>query len=255
MGHLALCLSISCSKFSNSYSKFSNAHSNAHKKIKIAYRKIAMPLEVINIAASIINISVAFAVGCSILYLYLNYLKIKIKFHKIKMNPEELLQDISQDLPQDHINPKDEKQDIKRERLSSIVAGGGSKQYLGKELQISDIDNMTPEQINKLYCRYEARLGASMTKTLGNAFINLYVMGVSRYFNVVNPPKLMEDLEEDPFINHALTSVCCELYYQYGMYLAPFTAMLTTVRHIDFSNKNKNIEFENKDIENIQNEQ
>ena len=216
-----------------------------------------MLLEVINIAASIINISVAFSIGCPILYLYLNYLKIKIKFHKIKMNPEELLQDISQDLPQDHINPKDEKQDIKRERLSSIVAGGGSKQYLGKELQISDIDNMTPEQINKLYCRYEARLGASMTKTLGNAFINLYVMGVSRYFNVVNPPKLMEDLEEDPFINHALTSVCCELYYQYGMYLAPFTAMLTTVRHIDFSNKNKNIEFENKDIEfeNIQNEQ
>ena len=58
----------------------------------------------------------------------------------------------------------------------------GSKQYLGKDLQMSDIDTMTPEQINKLYCRYEARLGASMTKTLGNSFINLYVMGVSKYF-------------------------------------------------------------------------
>ena len=40
-------------------------------------------------------------------------------------------------------------------------------------------------------------------------------MGVSRYFNVVNPPKLIEDLE-DPFINQALTSVCCELYYKQG---------------------------------------
>ena len=177
------------------------------------------------------------------------------------MNPEELLQDISHDLSKDlsddHTNQKDEKQDIKRERLSAIVAGGGSKQYLGKELQISDIDNMTPEQINKLYCQYKVRFGASMTKTLGNSFINLYVMGVSKYFNVISPPKLIEDLEEDHFINHALTSACCELYYQYGMYLAPFTAMLTIVRHIDFSNKNKNIEFENKDIEfeNIQNEQ
>ncbi|CAC5394945.1 unnamed protein product [Mytilus coruscus] len=54
----------------------------------------------------------------------------------------------------------------KRERLSSVVAGGSSKQYLGKELQLSDIDKMTTEQINKLYCKYEARLGASMTKTL-----------------------------------------------------------------------------------------
>ena len=64
-------------------------------------------------------------------------------------------------------------------------------------------------------------------------------MGVSKYFNVENPPKLLEDLKEDPFINHALTSVYCELYYKYGMYLAPFTAMLTTAKHINF-NKNKN---------------
>ena len=146
------------------------------------------------------------------------------------MNAEELLQNVT-------CEQKDIEQDTKRERLSSIVAGGCSKQYLGRELQLSDIDDMSAEQINKLYCRYEARLGASMTKTLGNSFISLYVMGVSKYFNVVNPPKLIEDLEEDPFINHALTNVCCEMYYKYGMYLAPFTAMLTTARHIDFSKK------------------
>jgi len=68
---------------------------------------------------------------------------------------------------------------------------------------MTDIDTMTTDQINKLFCRYEARLGAGMTKTLGNSLINLYVMGVSEYFNVVNPPKLIQDLEEDPFINHA----------------------------------------------------
>ena len=100
---------------------------------------------------------------------------------------------------------------------------------------------MASQEVDKLYCRYEARLGASMTKTLGNSFINLYVMGVSKYFNVINPPKIIEDLEEDPHINHAMTSVCCELYYKYGMYLAPLTAMLTTASHIDF-NKNKNID-------------
>ena len=76
-----------------------------------------------------------------------------------------------------------------------------------------------------------------MTKTLGNSFINLYVISVSKYLNVINPPKLLEDLEEDPLINHALTSICCELYYKYIMYLAPFTAMLTTAKHINF-NKN-----------------
>ena len=156
-----------------------------------------------------------------------------------KMNAEELLQNI------ENIDVEDDEQEKKRERLSAVVAGGNSKQYLGKELQLSDIDTMTPEQIKKLYCKYEARLGASMTKTLGNSFINLYVMGVLKYFNVVNPPKLIQDLEEDPFINHALTNTCCELYYRYGMYLAPFTAMLTTARHIDFQKKNENIDIKN----------
>ena len=74
-------------------------------------------------------------------------------------------------------------------------------------------------------------------------------MGVSKYFNVINPPKLLEDLEENPFINHALTSICCELYNKYGMYLAPFTAMLTTAKHIYF-NKNKNAIDKNGDPEN-----
>ncbi|CAC5386242.1 unnamed protein product [Mytilus coruscus] len=164
------------------------------------------------------------------------------------MNAEELL---SKQIVENINIDDDDKQEKKRERLSSVVAGGNSKKYLGKELQLSDIDKMTTEQINKLYCKYEARLGASMTKTLGNSFINLYVMGVSKYFKVVDPPKLIQDLEEDPFLNNALTNTCCELYYRYGMFLAPFTTILTTAKHIeplasiDFKNKDENNDIKN----------
>ena len=205
-----------------------------------------MLLELIAIASACVNISV----GCLVFYNYFNLKKIMINL--IKMNAEELL-DISQAIPQDATS-QEAVQDTKRERLSAIVVGGGSRHYFGRDVQLTDLDKMTPQEIDKLYCRYEARLGASMTKTLGNSFINLYVMAVSRYFNITNPPKLIEDLEEDPFINHALTSVCCELYYKYGMYLAPFTAMLTTARHIDFNknivdNKNGKSEFESGESE------
>ena len=56
-------------------------------------------------------------------YVVYNYLRLKNKLYK--MNAEELLQDVA--LPEQ----KDDHEDIKRERLSAIVAGGGSKQYLG----------------------------------------------------------------------------------------------------------------------------
>ena len=200
-----------------------------------------MLLELITIVSAFVNRSV----GCLVFYVYFDFKKTIIHF--IKMNAEELL-DITDTISQ-------ELQDTKKDRLAAIIVGGGSRQYFGRDVQQADLDKMSPQEFDKLYCRYEARLGASMTKTLGNSFINLYVMAVTRYFNVTNPPKLIDDLEEDPFINHALTSVCCELYYKYGMYIAPFTAILTTARHIDF-NRNKNIvdkngksEFESGELE------
>ena len=140
--------------------------------------KAKMILELITIASASVNISV----GCLVFF------KFKYIFQNIKMNAEDLLKDIPLDTQDEQ---QDVQQDSKRERLSAIVAGGGSRQYLGRELQLSDIDKMNPQELDKLYCRYEARLGASMTKTLGNYFINLYVMGVSKYFSVINLPKLL----------------------------------------------------------------
>ena len=62
-------------------------------------------------------------------------------------------EDLSKDIP---LNTQDEQQDLqqesKRERISAIVPGGGSRQYLGRELQLSDIDKMTPQELDKLYC-------------------------------------------------------------------------------------------------------
>ena len=40
-----------------------------------------------------------------------------------------------------------EQQDAKK-RLSANVAGGGSKQYLGRDLKLSDIDGMTTQEVD-----------------------------------------------------------------------------------------------------------
>ena len=123
--------------------------------------KAKMILELITIASASVNISVGD---------FFSFFKLKYIFQNIKMNAEDLLKDIPLDTPDEQ---HDLQQESKRERISAIIAGGGSWQYLGRELQLSDIDRMTPQELDKLCCRYEARLGASMTKTLGNSCINL----------------------------------------------------------------------------------
>ena len=54
-----------------------------------------------------------------------------------------------------------------RERLAALAAGGRARQYLGKALSVDQVDNMEDEEVEKLYGRYEARLGAAMTKAWG----------------------------------------------------------------------------------------
>lgn len=121
-----------------------------------------------------------------------------------------------------------------RERLAALVAGGQAKQYLGKTFTIDQIDSLSDDEVEKLYARYEAGLGAAMTRTLGSAAIGLYAGVASMFLPIKNPPALIADLEGDPFVEHALSSATCELYHRYGMFLAPLTTVLTTLKHCQF---------------------
>ena len=123
-----------------------------------------------------------------------------------------------------------------KERLASLVAGGHSLQYLGKAYTVEQIESLSDENIDKLYARYEAKLGAAMTKSLGKAALQFY-SEIARMFlpiPIEKQPALVADLEADPFVENALSSVTCELYHRYGMFLAPFTAVLTTMKYCEF---------------------
>ena len=57
--------------------------------------------------------------------------------------------------------------DRKRERLAALTAGGHAKQYIGKTISAYQIDSTSDAEIERSY----ARLGAAMTKMLGQAVL------------------------------------------------------------------------------------
>ena len=131
-----------------------------------------------------------------------------------------------------------------REQLAALAAGGRAQQYLGKALSVDQVDNMEDEEVKKLYGRYEARLGAAMTKTLGAAALQLYTSVASMFLPIPleEQPELLAELEADPFVEHAVSSATCEMYHRFGMYLAPVTAALTTLRHCRFGHGAHNMD-------------
>ena len=78
-----------------------------------------------------------------------------------------------------------------------------------------------------------------MTKTLGSAALLLYAGVVFMFLPIPaeNQPGLIADLEGDPFVGHALSSATCELYHRYGMFLAPLTTALTTIKDCQFGHR------------------
>ena len=102
----------------------------------------------------------------------------------------------------------------------------------------AEVEEMPEEEIAKLYQRYEAWLGVTMTRALGASALQAYSLNTGTVLPIPkeNRPRLVEDLKSDPFVTHALTTACCELYHRYGMYLAPVTALLPSAQHCQVEN-------------------
>jgi len=75
-----------------------------------------------------------------------------------------------------------------------------------------------------------------MTKSLGASLFRLYATAASILLPL-SPERqlaLVADLKKDLFVNSALSSTCCELYFRYDMFLAPIIAALTTAKHCEW---------------------
>ena len=51
----------------------------------------------------------------------------------------------------------------------------------------------------------------------------MYLMGACAALRMTNQEVLSEDLESDPFLNSTLRRFTCELYYRFGLFLAPLS--------------------------------
>ena len=78
-----------------------------------------------------------------------------------------------------------------------------------------------------------------MVKSLGCSIINMYSIGACAVQGITNQEALTKDLENDPFLNSALQRFTCELYYRFGLFLAPLSIGIIMSRHYLYE-RNKN---------------
>ena len=163
------------------------------------------------------------------LILYL-YIRIKKYFPILKM-AEELIGNLGYETP---------RSDTKHQKLLECVLTRNSKLYLGKVYTEEKIKELNEEEVEKLFNNYKAKLSGQMVKLLGCSIFNMYSMGACSALGITNQDALSEDLENDSFLNSALQRFTCELYYRFGLFLAPLSVGIITSRHYLLSERNKN---------------
>ena len=111
-----------------------------------------------------LNFFILCAIFASILYLYI---RIKKYFPILKM-AEELIGNLGYETPQS---------DTKRQKLLECVLTGNRKLYLDKVYTEEQLANLSEEEVEKLFNKYEAKQSGQMVKSLGKSIINMYSMG------------------------------------------------------------------------------
>ena len=123
------------------------------------------------------------------------------------------------------------KSDVKREKLIKCVLTRKSKQYLGKAYTKEQVNELSLEEVDKLFSNYKVKLLGQMVKLLGKSIIRMYLMGACAILGMRDQDVLSKDLESDPFLNSALQEFTCELYCRFSSFLTPLHIGLIMSTH------------------------
>ena len=64
--------------------------------------------------------------------------------------------------------------DTKRQKLIECILTGNSNLYLGKAYTKEQVNELSNEEVDKLFSNYEAKLSGQMVKSLGKPIINMF---------------------------------------------------------------------------------
>ena len=123
-----------------------------------------------------------------------------------------------------------------KKNLLDIIDKGQSKEFLGKTY--TDLNGLSNDQILELNNKYENKLSSQMSKALGKSIIRAYSTMACKLLKIDCEDDLSKDLNEDSFLNKALQKITCNLYYNFGEYLAPISVALITGKHYQTNPKN-----------------
>ena len=127
----------------------------------------------------------------------------------------------------------------KRESLAILASLGTSKDYIGVQMSLGDVNKLIPKDVEKYYYRYQSKLSKQVTGGLVENAIKLSSKTISRFIPIDDPDSLSNDLVQDEIVRRELVNAAGWLVLKGGRFVALASALFHVMRHVDFTTNEK----------------
>ena len=116
--------------------------------------------------------------------------------------------------------------------LNIVVSTGRSKELLGRNITVKELDEMPIEELEAYYKIYELNYSEKVSSSLNNAILDLYSYAVDKIVPIDDVEKLREDLHKSYILTNELKNITGGLARIGGKLWSLVEITLTTVKHI-----------------------
>lgn len=121
--------------------------------------------------------------------------------------------------------------------LNIIISSGKSKEFLGRDVSLKELDLMDENKIEAYYKIYEL----NYANKIGESIITSIIAGYSKIVNKVLPiddvEKLQEDLNNDYILTSELKNITGTVAATCGKLMSLFSLSFITLKHINVQGK------------------
>jgi hypothetical protein len=125
--------------------------------------------------------------------------------------------------------------------LNILISSGRSKEFLGKNITLKDLDSMTGDQLDAFYKIYELNYADKINSNIINGIVDLYSRAVNRVLPIDDVEKLSQDLKNDYILTSELKNITAGVAAVCGKLMSVFSLGLITFKHLKVQTKPEEI--------------
>ena len=121
--------------------------------------------------------------------------------------------------------------------LNIVVSTGRSKELLGRNFTVKDLEELSWEEVQTYYKIYELNYSEKVSSSLNSALICLYSYAVNRILPIDDMEQLREDLSNSYILTNEMKNLTGGLALVGGKVWSLIELGLTTAKHIKVTTK------------------